>query len=162
VYGTDGRGDPRRIRLVDLGLRVRDRFLYEYHFIDGWQHDVRVEQILLFELGRCYPLCIGGWRAMPPEDCGGPRAFLGLRQRYSVVGIAERLLELLSPLISDTDRLEDDYDDGNDRDDGDDAVDDHDEELVDLLRWLKIDHFDRRAVNRQLAQLELAVSRAAA
>jgi hypothetical protein len=46
VYGTEGRGDPRRIRLVDLGLRVRERFLYDYDFIDGWQHDVRVEQSL--------------------------------------------------------------------------------------------------------------------
>jgi hypothetical protein len=43
VYGAEGCGDPRRIRLVDLRLRVSERFLYEYDFIDGWQHDVRVE-----------------------------------------------------------------------------------------------------------------------
>jgi hypothetical protein len=44
-----------------------------------------------------------------------------------VVGIADRLLELLSPLIADTDGLDDD-DDDNDQDR--DAVDDHHEELV--------------------------------
>jgi hypothetical protein len=162
MYGTEGCGNPRRIRLIDLGLRVRERFLYEYDFIDGWQHDVRVERSLPVELGRRYPLCIGGRRAIPPEDCGGPWAFLELRQRYSVVVIAERLLELLSPLVSDTNRLDDDDEDGDDHDDRNDAVDEHYEELVDLLRWLKIDRFDRRAVNRQLAQLGLSASRAAA
>jgi hypothetical protein len=124
-------------------VRVSERFLYEYDFIDGWQHDVRVEQMLPLEPGRRYPVCIAGRRAAPPEDCGGPWPFLELRQRYSVVSIAERLLELLSPLISETDSFDGDRDD-------DDAVDDHHEELVDLLRWLKIDRFERRAVNRQL------------
>ena len=146
VYGTDGRADPRRVHLADLGLRVRERFLYEYDFTDGWQHDVRVEQILPLELGCRHPLCIGGRRAMPPEDCGGPWAFLELPQRYSVVSIAERLLELRKPITSD---------DGHDEDD-DEFVpdpDDHFEELVHLR--LKIDRFDRRAANRELAQVAM-------
>jgi hypothetical protein len=42
------------------------------------------------------------------------------------------------------------------------AVDDHHDELVDLMRWLKIDRFERRAVNRQLAQLGLSAPRATA
>ncbi len=148
VYRTDGWADPRRVHLADLGLRVRERFLYEYDFTDGWQHDVRVERILPIELGRRFPVCIGGRRASPPEDCGGPWAFLELRQRYSVVSIAERLLELLKPITSD---------DGHDEDD-DEFVpdpDDHFEELVHLLRWLKIDRFDRRAANRELAQVAM-------
>src|SRR6266852_3765196 len=37
--------DPRHIRLADLSLRVRERFLYGYDFTDGWRHDVRVERI---------------------------------------------------------------------------------------------------------------------
>src|SRR5919199_183137 len=44
--GISFRDDPRQVRLADLGLRVRERFLYEYDFTDGWQHDVRLEQIL--------------------------------------------------------------------------------------------------------------------
>jgi Plasmid pRiA4b ORF-3-like protein len=150
--GIGFRDDPRHVHLANLGLRVRERFLYEYDFTDGWEHDVRVEQILPIEPGRSYPVCSGGRRAAPPEDCGGPWAFLELRQHYSVFRIADRLLELLKPLtVADDRRGDDDDDAGNEHDD--DAVDDHYEELVHLLRWLKIDRFDRRAANRELAQV---------
>ncbi len=153
--GHDGgigfRNDPRHVRLANLGLRVRERFLYEYDFTDGWQHDVRLEQILPLEPGRYYPVCIGGRRAAPPEDCGGPSAFLELRQHYSAFRIAQRLLELLKPItVANDGRGDDDDDDGHEHDD---AVDDHHEELVHLLRWLKIDRFDRRAANRGLAKV---------
>jgi len=56
VYGTEGLTDPCRVQLAELGLRVRERCLYEYDFIDGWQHDIRVEQILALEPGRRYPV----------------------------------------------------------------------------------------------------------
>jgi hypothetical protein len=36
------------------------------------------------------------------------------------------------------------------------------QELKELVRWLRIDRFDRRAVNRQLAQFGQTISRAAA
>jgi len=88
--GIGFRDDPRHVRLANLGLRVRERFLYEYDFTDGWDHDVRLEQILPLDPRRGYPICIGGRRAAPPEDCGGPWAFLELRQHYSVSRIAER------------------------------------------------------------------------
>jgi Plasmid pRiA4b ORF-3-like protein len=149
--GIGFRDDPRHVRLANLGLRVRERFLYEYDFTDGWQHDVRIEQILPIERGQHYPVCIGGRRATPPEDCGGPWAFLELRQHYSAFRVAQRLLELLKPLtVSDVHRGDDDND-ANEHADADDATDDHYEELVHLLRWLKIDRFDRRAANRALA-----------
>jgi len=65
---------------------------------------------------------------------------LELRQHYSAFRIAQRLLELLKPITVADDRRGDvDDDDGNEHD-GD--VDDHHEELVHLLRWLKIDCFD--------------------
>ena len=71
--------DPQRVRLVDLDLRPRERFLYEYDFGAGWQHDVRAETMLPLEPGRAYPVCVGGRRAVPLEDCGGPWAFLEQR-----------------------------------------------------------------------------------
>jgi hypothetical protein len=149
--GLGFRDNPRHVRLADLGLRVRERFLYEYDFTDGWQHDVRVEQILPIEPGRSYPVCIGGRRAAPPEDCGGPWAFLELRQHYSAFRIAQRLLELLKPItVADDRRGDDDDGAGNEHDDD---VHDHYEELAHLLRWLKIDRFDRRAANRELARV---------
>jgi hypothetical protein len=148
--GLGFRDNPRRVRLANLGLRVRERFLYEYDFTDGWQHDVRVEWILPLDPRRDYPVCIGGQRAVPPEDCGGPQAFLELRQHYSAFHIARRLLELLRPITSGAGQEE--AGDGDDDEHGD-AVDNHDEELAHLLRWLKIDRFDRRAANRELAQV---------
>ena len=75
-----------------------------------------------------------------------------LRQHYSAFRIAQRLLELLKPLTVADDRRGDD--DGNQHDDDDDsAIDNHYEELAHLLRWLKIDRFDRRGANRELAQV---------
>jgi hypothetical protein len=125
------RDDPRRVRLADFGFRPHERFLYEYDFTDGWQHDVRMERLLPLEQGRTYPVCVGGRRGVPPEDCGGPWAYLKLRQRYSVVTIARRLADLLEEGV----------------------IEEHREELMELRRWLVIDRFDRRAVNRQLAQV---------
>ena len=93
-YGHDGCIDPRRVRLAALGLRVRERFTYEYDFTDDWQHDIRVEQVLPLAPGQTYPRCVGGRRATPPEDCGGPWAFLERRQHYSAGHIARRLLNI--------------------------------------------------------------------
>ncbi len=43
---------------------------YVYDFGDNWEHEIRLEKILPREDIR-YPVCIGGKRACPPEDCGG-------------------------------------------------------------------------------------------
>src|ERR1700674_3802859 len=122
--GIGFRDNPRHVRVADLGLRVRERSLYAYDFTDGWQHEVRVEQILPLEPRHSYPVCTGGRRAAPPEDCGGPWAFLELRQHYSAFHIAQRLLELHKPIsVADDRRGEHD---GNEHDDDDvDDVHDH-------------------------------------
>ena len=44
---------------------------YDYDFGDGWEHDLTFEAILPRQLSKKYPLCVGGARACPPEDCGG-------------------------------------------------------------------------------------------
>ena len=135
------RDDPRRVRLADFDFRPHERFLYEYDFTDGWQHDVRVECLLPLEPGRTYPVCVGGRRGVPPEDCGGPWAFLELRQRYSMVTIARQLADLLEEGAIEEGVIEEG------------AIEEHRGELMELRRWLLIDRFDRRAVNRQLAQV---------
>lgn len=86
--GAPGFDDARRVRLTRFGFRVRERFLYEYDFTDGWLHEVRVEAILPWAHGRRYPVCAAGARAAPPEECGGPWAYLRLRawlQRRALV-----------------------------------------------------------------------------
>ncbi len=77
--------DPRRVRLGDLGLRPTERFTCHYDFSAGWCHDLRVKRILAAEPGRHLPVCTGGRRAGPSEDCGGVRAFLESTQPHHVL-----------------------------------------------------------------------------
>ena len=86
--------NPRRVSLAGFGLRVGERFVYDYDFIDGWRHDIRIEQLVAPEPGRGYPVCTGGRRARPPEDCGGPWAFLEMRQRHSLPIVAARAADI--------------------------------------------------------------------
>jgi hypothetical protein len=44
---------------------------YEYDFGDGWEHEVILEAMSPRQRGKRYPLCLGGARSCPPEDCGG-------------------------------------------------------------------------------------------
>lgn len=67
--------DDRDVTLADVDLEQRERFTYGYHFGEGWQVDITVEKTLKVEKGAYYPLCVGGERAGPPEDCGGVEAF---------------------------------------------------------------------------------------
>ena len=120
--------DPRQIRLCDLGLRINTRFHYEYDFGDLWRHQLRLERLQPLEDTRTYPACSGGARAAPLEDCGGPWAFLDLKQQYTPGWIVHQLLAILHNEPGDLDP----------------------EDLPTMEYWLHIDRFDRRAVNRRL------------
>lgn len=50
----------------------RPRFQYEYDLGDGWIHQLIVEERFPPEMVVNYPICLGGKRTCPPEDCGGP------------------------------------------------------------------------------------------
>ncbi len=133
VEGLAFSHDARTVRLGDFRLRPNEWFVYEYDLRDSWQHQVRVERRLTAEPPRTYPVCIGGRRAAPPEDCGGPWAFH--ERRDAVPGqIREHLERILKDVkAADLDALRDEL------------------EAVEPLReWLTLDRFDRRAVNRRL------------
>ncbi|MEW6072075.1 MAG: plasmid pRiA4b ORF-3 family protein [Planctomycetota bacterium] len=70
--------DERKLRLDDVLRRPKDRLVYEYDFGDGWEHDVVLERVHVAEPGGKYPLVLGGRRACPPEDCGGPPGYANL------------------------------------------------------------------------------------
>jgi len=128
--GISFRDNPHQVCLADLGLRLGECFFYDYDFGDHWQHQLRVEAILTPEPNRGYSICVAGKRACPPEDCGGTWAFMALRQQYSLVHVAQRLVK-----ISES---------GED----DESV----EELYDLRYWLTGERVDRTTVNRRLRQ----------
>ena len=72
AYGAGLTREDYDTTLSDLDLRLRQRLLYTYDFGDFWQHEIRLEKVLKPEPNKSYPVCIGGKRGCPPEDCGGP------------------------------------------------------------------------------------------
>jgi Plasmid pRiA4b ORF-3-like protein len=77
--------DERDFALSALA-RAGDRFVYEYDFGDGWDHDVVVTKVT--EVAKAtVPRCTAGARACPPEDCGGPPGYEHLLESSA----AERL-----------------------------------------------------------------------
>jgi hypothetical protein len=67
--------DGANYLLGDLDLREGDRFRYIYDFGDDWVHVVTVEHISRDVPESDVPRLIGGARACPPEDCGGPSGY---------------------------------------------------------------------------------------
>jgi hypothetical protein len=67
-----------RARLSSLIDTPGDSLKYDYDFGDGWEHRVTLEQVIHAEPGGRYPKCVGGARACPPEDCGGPYGYADL------------------------------------------------------------------------------------
>jgi hypothetical protein len=140
-YGVSRPGGPgfsqdaHQVRLADFQFGGNERFLYEYDFGDRWHHEVRIEGGRAEESKRSYPVCVGGKRQAPPEDCGGPWAFLRRRDAapFDVVEHLARLIESV-----DTDDL--------------DAIRYQAEVIAPLREWLELDRFDRGRVNHRLRQ----------
>ncbi len=57
------------VRLDQLVAGKGDEVWYEYDFGDGWDHVLRVEEVL--QEPPATVRCLGGRMAGPPEDCGG-------------------------------------------------------------------------------------------
>ena len=57
------------VRLDQLLSAEGDELWYEYDFGDGWDHMLKVEEVL--EEPPSTVRCLGGRMACPPEDCGG-------------------------------------------------------------------------------------------
>jgi pRiA4b ORF-3-like protein len=63
--------NERTAKLNQVAPNANDRFIYEYDFGDSWEHEIVVEATVPPEPVARYPVCTGGERACPPEDCGG-------------------------------------------------------------------------------------------
>lgn len=71
--------DERRYRVGDV-LRPGATVQYEYDFGDSWTQELRVEAVERADPLVTYPVCTGGARAAPPEDCGGTGGYERLLQ----------------------------------------------------------------------------------
>ena len=70
--------DHRRTTLAKVASRKHSLLKYQYDGGDCWMHNVFVEDVLAPEPEQCYPVCLEGKRACPPEDCGGIPGFYDL------------------------------------------------------------------------------------
>lgn len=67
--------DDRDITLADVEASTLDAFTYGYHFGEGWQVEIIVEDVKNAPKNAVLPKVLAGERAGPPEDCGGIEAF---------------------------------------------------------------------------------------
>lgn len=99
IGGSGFRDDARSVRLGGLGLRLGERFAYKYNLFAAWEVQLRVERMVQAEPGRTYPLCIGGRRAGPPEEWGGPWDFLERTQPHLVFDAIMHAAEIVRLLL---------------------------------------------------------------
>ena len=75
--------DEGTVSLFSVLGRVGAKMLYTYDFGDDWEHGIVLEKRLALDPDLSYPVCTGGQRACPPEDCGGIWGFHDLLNAIS-------------------------------------------------------------------------------
>lgn len=80
-FGLGNDEEPELIvdeRAAPLGAvaQVGGELLYHYDFGDDWEHRIVVESVIANSSD--VVVCVGGARACPPEDCGGPPGYENL------------------------------------------------------------------------------------
>lgn len=61
------------VRLDQILARAGDCLWYDYDFGDGWEHSLKIEEVL--DEPPATARCLAGRMACPPEDCGGIGGF---------------------------------------------------------------------------------------
>jgi hypothetical protein len=148
-YGSSG-SDAHHVRLSDLWLHRGEQFRYVYDFGAYWECDIRLEALIPLASRRIYPVCTGGKRAAPPEDCRGAWGYLERLEQHRLYPpleamgvVAEAISTLLAadPQTSVRATL-------GDLDVFREAVD-----CLKAYEQFQPDHFDRHEVNAQLQSL---------
>jgi hypothetical protein len=67
--------DERRVRLNTLVESGAKRFTFLYDFGDGWEHTIKIEDLVMPENEGKRIRCLAGENACPPEDVGGAHAY---------------------------------------------------------------------------------------
>ena len=58
-----------------MAIRVSQHSHYEYDYMAGWMHRIRIESVSEAEKGVKYPRLVGGKRKAPLDDSDGPSSF---------------------------------------------------------------------------------------
>lgn len=149
AYGSSG-APTCGVLLRNLCLHRGERFRYVYDFGAYWECDIRLEALLPLAPRRVYPVCIGGKRAAPPEDCRGAWGYLERLDQHRLyppleaMGVVAKAIGTLleaDPQTSVRAAL-------GDLDAFGEAVD-----CLDAYVQFRPDQFDRHAVNTQLHSL---------
>jgi hypothetical protein len=83
LMGLPAIGNERTVQLFSVLGKVGAKAVYTYDFGDSWEHGIVNEKVLLPEPGLVYPVCLGGKRHGPPEDCGGIPGYYNLLEAIS-------------------------------------------------------------------------------
>jgi hypothetical protein len=73
--------DEDTVRLYDLHLQPKKKFSYLYDFGDSWKHEITVSRIVPIgaeDGDPARPRCLGGKRAGPLDDSGGPWGYANM------------------------------------------------------------------------------------
>ena len=140
VLNGNSRANPDRVLLHDLRLHCGERFRYVYDFGAHWACDICLEALLPLAPRRIDPVCIGGKRAGPSEDCRGAWAYMERLEQPRLSPPLEAISILLeaNPHMSVREAL-------GDLDDLREAVD-----CLEGYQAFQPDHFDRGDINRRL------------
>jgi hypothetical protein len=148
VGGPSFEDDPRQVPLGQLRLHQGERFTYVYNFIDHWVCDLRLEAVRPLDSRDRYPVCLGGKRAAPPEDCGGAWAYLQMVDRHHIPLEAMAVVAVVLNRLLKADDQTTIRQIIGDRETFREAVDQFDAYLQ-----FRPEHFDRRDVNNWLRAL---------
>ena len=80
--------DVARTTLASLALTQSERFVYEYDYGDGWEHEIVVSgtaRELVTPGALLMPRVLAGARAAPPEDSGGAPGYLAMLEALADV-----------------------------------------------------------------------------
>jgi len=82
-FDNMGRNDRQRLHatkttLTEIFTAEKQKFTYIYDFGDDWIHEITLEKIAVDASLSC--TCLAGKGACPPEDCGGPWGYAGLKE----------------------------------------------------------------------------------
>lgn len=84
--------DSTTEKLKDIFKEEGQTYIYIYDFGDGWQHLITLEKMT--DEKSLKASCLAGKGACPPEDCGGPWGYEGIKELFATKPESDEANEL--------------------------------------------------------------------